>query len=52
MFRVGVGGYLCKNATAITKRAVGTLGRVGEVVYEVGYVRVLFSGDYVFEVGS
>ena len=41
MFRVGNGGYLCVNVTAITKSAVGTLGsRVGEVMYEVGYVRV------------
>ena len=40
------------NVTAISKSAVGTLGRIGEVMYEVGYERVYFPGDYVFEVGS
>ena len=40
LFRVGIGGYLCVNVTATTELAVGTLGRVGEDMYEVGYVLV------------
>ena len=39
------------DVTACTRSAVGILGRVGEGVYEVSYVRIQFPGDYVFEVG-
>ncbi len=40
MFWVSIGGYLCVIVTASTKVAVGTLSRIDEVIYEVGYVRV------------
>ncbi len=40
------------DVTAFTRSAMGTLGRVGEVMYEVSYVCVQLPGDYVCEVGS
>ena len=38
--------------TANARSAVGTLGGIGEVMYEIGYIYVEFPGDYVLEVGS
>ena len=47
MLRFGIEGKLCVIITSITRGSVGMLGG-GEVVYEVGYVCVLFPGDCIF----